>query len=147
MQLTRAADYAVRVMVHLAGKPVGSRATRNELATSGDAPEHFLSKILQSLSRSGLITSHRGMAGGYALAKAPDDITLLDVVEAMEGPLLLNVCLAEGPSCERKDWCSVHVVWAEAQEALEKVLRAATIASLSRDATAARHRCGDGQWS
>lgn len=147
MQLTRAADYAVRVMVHLAGLPAGTRATRDELAVNGDVPEHFLSKILQSLSRGGLITSHRGMAGGYALAKSPDEVNLLDVVEVMEGPLVLNACLKAGPSCERKGWCSVHLVWAEAQEALSKVLREATMASLAREAAANQQKCGGGTWS
>lgn len=90
MQLTRAADYAVRVMVHLAGLPIGTRTTRDELAAHGDVPEHFLSKILQSLARSGLIAAHRGMMGGYELARPAESVTLLDVVEAMEGPLVLK---------------------------------------------------------
>lgn len=147
MMLTRASDYAVRVMVHLAGLPAGSRTTRDELAMQGEVPEHFLSKILQSLARSGLITAHRGMMGGYELARPAESITLLDVVEAMEGPLVLNVCLAEGPSCQRKGWCSVHRVWAEAQDALTAVLRAATMRQLADEAAGNPTVCGGAAWS
>jgi Rrf2 family protein len=134
-------------MVHLAGLPAGSRTTRDELATHGDVPEHFLSKILQSLARSGLIAAHRGMTGGYELARPAESVTLLDVVEAMEGPLVLNVCVAERPSCHRKNWCSVHRVWAEAQQALASVLRAATIRQLAEEAANNRTLCGGASWS
>ena len=147
MQLTRAADYAARVLVHLAGLPSGTRLTREGLAGQAGVPEHFMGKILQSLNRGGMVTSHRGVAGGYSLTKPAEAVNLLEVVEAMEGPLLLNVCLAEGPSCDRKDWCSVHSVWVEAQEALTAVLRGATIAALARKAEAEKQVCGGPAWS
>lgn len=131
MQLTRAADYAVRIMIHLAGLPSGSRPNRNVLAEAGEVPEHFLSKILQSLARAGLIDSQRGMNGGFSLALLPDQISVLDVVEAVEGPTHLNVCLLQGDACSRKSWCPAHCVWAEAQEAMTQVLRRATIAQLA----------------
>ena len=133
MQVTRASDYAVRVMVHLAGLPAGQRSTRDQLAESSEVPEHFLSKILQTLTRSGLITSYRGAAGGFALAKPPESVTLLDVVEAMDGPIQLNVCVASGVGCCRQTWCPVHCVWAEAQNALTSVLRGATLARLASE--------------
>ena len=141
MQLTRAADYAVRVMVHLAGLTSGARATKSQLAASGDVPEAFVGKILQALSRGGLITSHRGSVGGFTLARPADSVTLLDVVELMEGPLQLNACLGPNPSCGRLAWCCVHDVWARAQEALAGVLRGVTIASLAQ-ATANRELSG-----
>lgn len=146
MQLTRAADYAIRVMVHVAGLPPGARLTRDQLSSSGDVPEHFLSKILQALSRGGLLTSQRGMAGGYTLAKPAGDISLLDVVEAIEGPLLLNVCLAP-TGCDRKDWCPVHSVWGQAQEALAGVLRNATLARLAAQTAEDPGKCGGGSWT
>lgn len=133
MQVTRAADYAVRVMVHLAGLPSGQRSTRDELAASSEVPEHFLSKILQTLSRGGLITSHRGSAGGFALAKSPEDVTLLDVVEVVDGPIQLNVCVATGVGCCRMTRCAVHHVWMDAQNALTSVLRGATLARLAAE--------------
>jgi Rrf2 family protein len=137
MQLTRAADYAVRVMVHLAGVPAGDRVTRMALAEQGDVPEAFLSKVLQSLTRAGLIVSHRGASGGYSLGGAGGAITLLEVVEALEGPIQLNVCVGPHSNCNRSVWCPVHPVWERAQEALTSVLRSVTIASLAAESPAA----------
>jgi len=133
MQLTRAADYAVRIMIYLAGLPQGSRPNRAALAEAGEIPEAFVGKILQSLARAGFIDSQRGMKGGFSLSVSPDDVTLLDVVEAIEGPTRLNACLVPGDSCGRKGSCPAHRVWAEAQDAMTRVLRRATIAKLAAE--------------
>jgi len=134
MQITRASDYAVRVMVHLAGLPAGSRVRQSELSKATDVSGHFLSKVLQQLVRSRLIWSQRGSGGGFALAVPATNVSLLDVVEAIEGPVRLNQCIEEGPSCDRKSWCPAHRVWAEAQAAIVTVLGAASMASLARSA-------------
>ena len=133
MQLTRAADYGVRVMIHLAGLPAGTRVTRTALAQAAAVPEDFMSKVLQGLVRARLIVSHRGTQGGFELAVDSHRVTLLDVVEAIEGPIQLNVCLAAGQACERKGWCAAHFVWAEAQRAMVEVLGRATLARLVRE--------------
>src|SRR5690242_15375904 len=98
MQLTRAADYASRVMVHLATLPAGTRASLPALAEATDVPEQFLSKVLQMLGRGGLIQSQRGATGGFELTADPERVTLLDVIEAIEGPIKLNLCLGPGES-------------------------------------------------
>jgi len=138
MQLTRAADYAVRVMTHLAGAPPGTRASRAELATAAECPEQFLSKVLQSLTRAGLVISHRGNTGGFELAVAHSTATILEVVEAIEGPIRLNVCLGSEIACHRQTWCPAHVVWQQAQEAMTGVLKNTTIAELAELASAAK---------
>ncbi len=132
MQLTRAADYAVRVMIHLAGLPPGVRSSRDELAAAAECPEQFLSKVLQNLTRAGLVVSHRGNTGGFELPVEHRETTLLEVVEAIEGPIRLNVCLTSEHACTRQDWCPAHSVWGEAQNAMVAVLRKATIAGLAR---------------
>ena len=132
MQLTRAADYGVRVMIHLASLGPGRRTSLPEMVEAVEVPEHFLSKVLQMLCRSGLIQSHRGANGGFELAADAKTVSLLDVVEALEGPIQLNVCLGEYGTCGRKSWCPAHQVWVEAQEALVGVLRRASIADLAR---------------
>jgi Rrf2 family protein len=115
MQLTRAADYAVRVMIHLAGLPPGARASRAELAREAECPEQFLSKVLQSLTRAGLVISHRGNTGGFELQEAHTGVSILNVVQAIEGPVRLNLCLtsdarrrvrpmASGPKRKRPCW-------------------------------------------
>ena len=143
MQITRASDYAVRVMIHLAGLPPSSTVRQCELSKVTDVSGHFLSKVLQQLVRARLIRSQRGAGGGYALAISAASVSLLDVVEAMEGPVQLNQCLGEEPSCERKSWCPAHQVWAEAQAAIVTVLGGASMASLASQAkadSASQHR-------
>jgi len=131
MQLTRAADYAVRVMIHLAGMPPGERASRAELAQAAECPEQFLSKVLQSLTRRGLVVSHRGNTGGFELPQTHRHASMLEVVEAVEGPVRLNLCLTSDQACGRQSWCPAHLVWAEAQAAMAGVLERATISALA----------------
>src|SRR6476646_651824 len=102
MQLTRAADYAVRVMIHLAGLPSGTRASRADLAEAAECPEQFLSKVLQNLTRAGLVISHRGNTGGFELPASHSSASVLEVVEAVEGPIRLNICLGGDDICERQ---------------------------------------------
>src|ERR1044071_9612911 len=118
MQLTRAADYAVRVMIHLAGLPSGTRASRADLAEAAECPEQFLSKVLQNLTRAGLVISHRGNTGGFELPESHQAATMLQIVEAIEGPLRLNVCLGPEEPCPRRHACPAHCVSAEAQAAM-----------------------------
>lgn len=134
MQITRASDYAVRVMIHLASLPPGSTVRQSEISKATDVSGHFLSKVLQQLVRARFIRSQRGSGGGYALAAPAASVSLLDVVEAMEGPVRLNQCIEEGPSCERKAWCPAHQIWAEAQAAITNVLGRASMASLADQA-------------
>ena len=131
MQITRASDYAVRVMIHLAGLPPSSTVQQAELSKATEVSGHFLSKVLQQLVRARLIRSQRGSGGGYALCTNAGDVSLLQVVEAIEGPVRLNQCLDEGPSCERKSWCPAHEVWAEAQMAIVRVLGGTSMATLA----------------
>ncbi len=131
MQLTRAADYAVRVMIHLAGLPPGMRASRGELARADECPEQFLSKVLQSLTRAGLVISHRGNTGGFELPEAHRGATMLSVVQAIEGPVRLNLCLTSDHTCSRQEWCPAHGVWAEAQKAMLGVLQSVSIDNLA----------------
>lgn len=138
MQLTRAADYAVRVMIHLAGLPPGARVSRSELSAAAECPEQFLCKVLQNLTRAGLVISHRGNTGGFELEESHRNASVLEVVEAVEGPIRLNLCLTSDHACNRQGWCPAHGVWAEAQAALTQVLRAATIGFLAEQAALAR---------
>jgi Rrf2 family protein len=136
MQLTRAADYAVRVMVHLAALPQGQRASRAELAATAECPEQFLSKVLQTLTRKGMVISHRGNTGGFELAAVHRHASVLEVAEAVEGPVRLNLCLTAPNACGRQHWCPAHAVWAEAQAAMESVLKRVSITDLARETAA-----------
>ena len=137
MQLTRAADYAVRVMIHLASQPEGTVVSKSVLADASGAPESFLSKILQAMARAGLIQARRGVEGGFFLQERGAQASLLDVVESIDGPVAVNVCLNTGIFCERIHECPAHNVWQRAQQAMVEVLREATIAEMAA-ATAPR---------
>ena len=131
MQLTRAADYAVRAMIRLAGSLNEERVSLPTLAEATDAPESFLSKVLQALAHAGFISSRRGQSGGFQISSRGRTASMLEVIESIDGPIRLNVCLVSGRSCHRKAHCVAHPVWAQAQEAMVRVLSAATIADLA----------------
>jgi Rrf2 family protein len=131
MQLTRAADYGVRVMIHLASPAAKGRQSLTALAKVADAPDSFLSKVLQALVRAGLIVSRRGQAGGFEISERGTMATIRNVIEAVDGPVHLNLCLVEGRPCQRATWCPAHPVWARAQDAMFAVLDARTIAELA----------------
>ena len=121
-------------MIHLAGLPPETRASRAELAVAAECPEQFLSKVLQSLTRAGLVLSHRGNTGGFELPNLHRGATLLEVVEAIEGPMKLNICLNSDRACARQEWCPAHDIWVSAQAAVSQVLRSATVTELARQA-------------
>ncbi len=135
MHINRATDYAVRVMVQLAALPPGTKEQLSSLERDTGVRGSFLSKVLQQLVHAGLVASHRGNGGGFCLRAESDRTTLLQVIEAMEGPTHLNQCLIRGLSCERKPWCGVHPVWERAQVALREVLASVSIGQLARDTT------------
>ena len=137
MQLTRAADYAVRVMIHLATPHAAKRVSLPELAAAVEAPESFLSKVLQALAHAGLIASRRGQAGGFEISPRGQAASMLEVIEAVDGPICLNVCLLSGKSCHRKATCPAHPVWARAQVAMLQVLSEAMIAQMAEDSNGA----------
>lgn len=134
LQLTRDGEYAVRAVVFLASQPEGRVTLISEIAETQEVPKSYLSKIMQHLVRAGLVKSRRGAKGGFVLARPADQITLRQTIEAMEGPIHLNVCLIKKGECHRDVLCPVHPVWREAQTKLIEVLDSKTMADLVRDA-------------
>ena len=139
LQLTRAADYGVRVMIHLATLPERQRALLPALAKATAAPSSFLSKVLQALCRAGFIDSRRGQSGGFEILPPGRDASIRAIVECIEGPVCLNLCLASTASCQRKPHCPAHTIWNKAQEAVLNVLNSTTVAELASEA------CGQAQ--
>lgn len=133
MQLTRAADYGIRVMIQLAASQTEKRVLLPDLAAATEAPESFLSKVLQALSRAGLIDSKRGHTGGFHISNRGRRSSVREVVEAIDGPITLNVCLVSGKSCHRKATCPAHPVWEHAQAAMLDVLAQAKIADMASE--------------
>ena len=135
MQLTRGADYAVRVMIYLATLPEEQRALLPDLALATEAPESFLSKVLQSLAHAKLIVSRRGKAGGFAILPHGREASMRQVIEAIDGPICLNVCLNGSKDCDRKPTCPAHPVWARAQRVMLEVLMSATVSTMAARAS------------
>jgi Rrf2 family protein len=145
MQLTRAADYGVRVMIHLATLPDKEHTRLPALAQATGSPESFLSKVLQALCRAGFIDSRRGYAGGFEILPPGRNASIRAVIEAIDGPIRLNLCMIPGASCDRKSFCPAHPIWAKAQNAMMDVLNKATVAELALEAAAPRVQLTDAQ--
>jgi Rrf2 family protein len=134
MQITRQADYALRAMLYLARNDKfdknSKKASTSQIAKDQEIPASFLAKIISQLSIAGLITTTRGASGGVSLARDKKDITLLDVVEAIDGPITLNECTQNPNICTFGKTCPLHSVWCEAQVELVNKLRSTTFEKL-----------------
>jgi Rrf2 family protein len=130
MQITRQADYAVRAVLHLARIGNTERAATSTVAKEQRIPPSFLAKIISQLSIAGLLHTSRGARGGVTLARDPQDISLLEVVEAIDGPIQLNECVGNEGSCTFDDNCPIKLVWCSAQEELVQRLRSTNFADL-----------------
>jgi Rrf2 family protein len=131
MEITRATEYAVRCVLHLALEPADRVVPRREIAAAREIPEHFLGKIAQRLARAGVIRILQGARGGYQLAVPAERLTLLAVVEAAEGDLVLNKCVMHAKTCPRTCVCAAHRVWAKARQQLRATLADVTFADLA----------------
>lgn len=118
MQITRQADYAVRAVLHLTRINGSQRAATSQVAQEQHIPPSFLAKIISQLSIAGLLHTSRGARGGVTLAREPKAITLLEVIEAIDGPIMLNECVGDSSTCTFDDDCPLRPVWCEAQNEL-----------------------------
>lgn len=131
LHLTRKGDYAIRGMVYLAMQPGRNLSSLSEIATDVDVSLTLLAKLFQQLGRHGLVISSRGTGGGFILGRAPEKITLLEIVEALEGPIIMNRCLLEQGSCNRDGFCTVHPIWKEVQDKMKDILSHVTLKDLA----------------
>lgn len=129
MLVTRETDYAVRTILYLA-RNKDRMTSVTEIADAMLIPKTFLAKLLQRLVKNHLLISSRGVNGGFRLAKKPDQITLLDVMEVMQGPAAINICAIDNARCSLSATCTVHPVWVEIRKEVEKKLTRVTIARL-----------------
>ena len=135
MKLSPAAEYAVRGACVLA-EQYGHNAepvNLDNICGARDLPKQYLTKIFASLIRAGIIRPVRGKHGGYLLGRDPDDITLLEVIEAVEGPIHLNFCTHVPPECDRED-CPFRPVWQDIEGYLRDKLGSVTLADVVRPA-------------
>jgi Rrf2 family protein len=130
MKITRASDYAIRALVELAEEKEGTAALRSELAKITNVPNSFLGKILQCLARSDILVSGRGKNGGFKLGRPASEITIYDVVIAVEGKIAVSECLIDLDACPDVDTCKIRSVWNELQATMTEKLKEITIEDL-----------------
>jgi Rrf2 family protein len=131
LRISRKIDYGLRAMIYLASIPQGAVVPFREVGRQMDVPEDFLAKILKTLVDQGLVRSTRGPHGGYALARPATDISFLDVIEAVEGPVALNVCLDGEDACGHSTCCTMVSVWRLGQERMLDVYRQSRLSELA----------------
>jgi Rrf2 family protein len=129
LRISRKIDYGLRAMIFLASVPDGVVVPFREIARRMDIPEDFLAKILKLLVDEDLVRSARGPRGGYALGRPAAEVTFLDVIEAVEGPIALNTCLDE-EGCRREPACTMASVWRLGQEKMLEVYRQSRLSDL-----------------
>jgi Rrf2 family iron-sulfur cluster assembly transcriptional regulator len=130
--ITRTGEYGLRGLLFLAKQPTDRLFLVSEVSRAQKIPETYLAKIFQRLSKTGLLKSTRGLNGGFNLGKPAKDITMKQVIEALEGPIALNRCLIRQGECEEEKKCPLHEVFEEAQEKFLEVLNRTTIEDLAK---------------
>jgi Rrf2 family protein len=128
--MTKASDYAVRCILYLSSRGKGVLVSRREIADAMEIPSPFLGKISQQLAKAGIIEIVQGARGGYRLLYEPAQLSLLQVIEAVMGEIILNECLSGRGSCSRQMCCTVHPVWSDVRGQMRRTLDATSIADL-----------------
>ncbi len=133
MRFTAKTEYAVRAIIEIALLDKDKPAQVKEIATRQAIPERFLEQVMAALKKDGLIESTRGAQGGYRLARNAEQITLSDIIQAIEGPMQVIECLSEdlrNQKCDQVDLCAVRDVWKGVQSSLIEALDSITLAKL-----------------
>jgi Rrf2 family protein len=127
--LRRNTDYALRLAVNLAGHGEGEALSTRVLAEAEDVSYQLACKLMQKLHAAGLVASDMGPKGGFRLGRAPEEISIVEVIEAIQGPLRLNRCVLAG-ACPRQHNCTVRAKISELQERMDEYLRNVSLAEL-----------------
>lgn len=129
LQLSSEGRYGLRALIYLAR--TGEKVTANTIATEAKIPRRLLARVMARLSGAGLVASQEGRTGGSRLARPPEEITLRDAVEAMEGPFEVTRCIMQDRSCGEGVPCAMHEAWEEGQEAILDYLEAQTLSEFT----------------
>ncbi len=130
MQFTKAEEYGMLGVLYLSEKKLGSITPLSEIAEAKGIPEKFLAKIFQSLSRATIVRSHRGVRGGFSLAKDPKEISVKEVLESIHGPYHLIKCTNNTEICDKSNFCSLRELLSIAERKLVQIFEDHTLADL-----------------
>lgn len=137
LTINQKSDYAARILLHLATQPPGATITVREAAHARLVPYALARRLFSLMAHAGFLKTHRGKGGGFSLARSPAEISLLEVVEAVEGPIALNRCIVEPQRCPIVPECPVHEEWARARHMLREHLGQVNFQQLAERAVAA----------
>lgn len=142
LQIARQTDYAARIVLHLASLGAGAQASIAEIAEARALPVPFVRRLIGKLVQAGILATTRGSMGGVRLSRPAAEISLLDIVTVMEGPIALNTCVEDGNSCPFSAQCPVQTAWSAASRALEAQLSSSRFDVLANgvDGHQAAHR-------
>jgi len=132
MKITQEADYGLRVVLHLCKLGYGEKVESKVISEKEGIPLRFLLKLLRKLIQVDILRSYRGVNGGYAINKLPEEITLRDVIEAIDGPVCINRCVIEPNFCNlnRSGLCIIHTVMTKVQKNLNAELESINFGQL-----------------
>ena len=132
MKISRKADYALRAVLYISKQPTDIRNSINAIAEAESVPRDFLAKILKELTRAEILKSYQGVHGGYQMAKSPNQVSVLDVIESMDGPLGINLCVRgeDGCGCDKSGRCTMFPFWDKLQKQLKTILKSETMVKL-----------------
>ncbi len=129
---SKSCEYGLQAVLYLSHRPDDSPAFLRDIAQDLNIPYHFLNKVLQTLTRDHIVVSHKGSNGGFALARSPKEIHLLDIVRAVDGDSFLDGCVVGFPGCGDENPCPVHPQWKKAKEMILTMLQKKTLAELGK---------------
>ena len=144
--LSRPCTYAIRALTYLAMQPPGKLTGSREISDGEGIPNSFLCKILLDLRRKRLLRSYKGTGGGYELALPPDKISLLMIVEAIEGEVSFSGCILEDKECSAHGECALHGSWLKLRNQLVSFLETQTLADLVQTRRTQRKKAPRGQY-
>lgn len=127
-------------MLELALQADGQRVIARDLAQRANVPKAFLHKIVADLARAGLVRAYQGPTGGLILGQEPTSISMLDILEAIDGPVCMNICLLRPHECPRDRTCPAHTFWGRVQAMVLREMQTATLDQLVEQAHALRHQ-------
>jgi Rrf2 family protein len=133
LRLSKKADYALMAMKHLALRGENGSSNAREIAEQYDIPIELMAKVLQRLARRGLLRSHQGTRGGYQLGRGPAQISVADVIQAIDGPVTVTACTTEERQCDQFSKCNVRDPLFKVRDRILAALAECTIAELAAE--------------
>ncbi len=134
LRINRETDYGIVILSAMARSP-GERFNASQLAAAHGLPQPMASKVMKQLVHAGLLRSYRGAKGGYGLLRSPEEISVAQIIEALEGPIAFTECVEDGTgSCDHVDGCTAGGIWSRVSAAVYQALHGVTLAEMARPA-------------